>query len=794
MLTCTTIILLMLVVTIITQGISLRDSLVDKTTTLAKVIGANSQESLGLDRNYKATPILETLKAEPSIQVAYIFDSKNDLFAHYLNNKHTSFADTFSQQTFNSVNLQLAADKGKTVYNFTGNSLCLYSPVFQNGRYLGSVYLQAELNNILINLLWHAVIAIIFLTVALIIAYMLTARLQSHISEPLHQLMLRMKTVTEDKIYIQNKQPIVHNDITEIAEIQNSFDDMLIQINNRQNELQEHSHHLEEQVMKRTIDLQSSNNELRNTVHELGIARQEALEASAAKSKFLANMGHEIRTPMIGVLGMAELLLKKAGDNYQRELTRTILSSGESLMAILNDLLDISKIEAGKLELEKKPFNPVTTMESAVDVLANQAFEKGLEITTIPSPHLPEQLEGDAGRIRQIILNLLSNAIKFTAQGHISIFMNSTQTDDNHIKLNLRVCDSGIGLSEQAKEKIFNAFTQADISTTRNYGGTGLGLTIVKQLVELMGGNINVKDTKPHGCCFSVDIPFHIDANTKLSTQQAPHNINEKAIVATTNPDLAQFLTQHLAALGVTSSRVKSYTIVQQILEDPTDKTAMIFLDLALPDGGINFLLQEPHKINATKLILIAQRLYKLNNARQQLLGIDHLLIKPVKANQLRQLLFPTKGCEQAPTITKETTPKKSKKAKILLAEDNPTNQRLVQLILEQDNYKLTIVSDGEQAVQAADTIDFDLILMDCQMPVMDGYEAAKIIRKKNSTPIIALTAHASEHNDALCAEAGMDSQLHKPFRRQQLLSIIEKFLNQTINQTQNTVCTDDES
>lgn len=655
MLTCTVAILITLAVAVYIQGTTFRNSMIDKMTTLAEIIGANSQESLDLRMKYRATPILATLKTEPTIQAAYLFNAGNKTFAQYLNRRHTTFAQELEQNAFELKYLKLAAEQKKPLHFFTTSQLCVYSPIFHDGKYIGGVYLQASQDNLLRNLLWFTIAALIMFGITLTLALLMTLRLKKLITMPLQQLVVRMKTVTDEKVYTVEQLPHVDNNIIEIVELLSGFNEMLQQINQRKIALQQHSHKLESQVQERTNDLQQSYQDLQATVNELNIARNNALDASAAKSRFLANMSHEIRTPMIGVLGMAELLLKSSENNAQKELARTIHTSGETLMDLLNDLLDISKIEAGKLELEIAPFNPLELMEQSVSMLANTATNKGLEHSTTSAPNLPTTLHGDAGRLRQIILNLLSNAIKFTEIGRIHVSLDAETKANNNVHLKLSVCDSGIGMSNQQKKKIFAAFTQADSSTTRKYGGTGLGLTIVKQLTELMGGQIDVRDQVPQGTCFTIEIPL-------------------------TKGDNAQ-------------GQLPEPTTTQ-----PTDMQETI----VTPSGS------DKH---------------------------------------------------------------------ILLAEDNSTNQRLVQLILEQSGYQLTIVSNGQQAIEAMEKHHFDLIFMDCQMPIMNGYTATKIIRQASTVPIIAMTAHAGSDNIEQCYAAGMDAYLCKPYRQKQLLQIIEQFL-----------------
>lgn len=775
MLTCTVAILLTLAMSVYIQGTTFRTSMIDKITILAEVIGTNSQESLILRRRYRATPILATLKTEPTIQAAYMFDANSKIFAQYLQRKHTTFALELKQNAFESKYLEQAIKLKKTLHLFSAHKLCIYSPIFHDDKHIGTIYLQASQDELLRNLLWFLVAALIMLGITLPLAFLMTTRLKRFITLPLHQLVDRMRTVTGEKLYVPQQLPNINNDIVEIVELLSGFNEMLQQINQRELALQQHSLILETQVKDRTNDLQQSYQDLQATVQELNNARNEAIDASAAKSRFLANMSHEIRTPMIGVLGMAELLLKNSENNAQKELANTIYTSSEALMDLLNDLLDISKIEAGKLELETTPFNPIETLEHSIDILADTAAKKGLELTTVPALNIPTILLGDAAKLRQIILNLLSNAIKFTALGRISVSVESNRLAEDSICLKISVRDSGIGMSDQAKKKIFGAFTQADSSTTRKYGGTGLGLTIVKQLTELMSGQIYVRDQMPHGTCFTIEIPFKLSDEKKVgdAPQQLHCPIKRNVLIATVNPDLALMLTTHISAMGANTQTVTSASSVKEHLSAPSPPFDLVLLDSALPESIIA-LQQRDSCHPANNIVFMCSRNQTPTAEQQKMLGILTCLAKPVHVAELQQVVIHPELPK--PRATAAVAPPDCDKH-ILLAEDNLTNQRLVQLILESKGYQLTIVSDGQQALEAIKTQSFDLIFMDCQMPIMDGYTATKLIRQTSSVPIIAMTAHGGEENIEKCKTAGMDAYLCKPYRQKQLLQIIDRFI-----------------
>ena len=780
MLTSTIVLLLSLAASVYIQGTTFQDSMVDKLSTMARIIGDNSKEALALRKNYLAERIISSLELEPSIQLAYLFDRDNKVVTQYRNKKESSLAEELKKSPFKIERIAMVKNSAEMKHFLDLRYLTIYSPIFHEGDYIGCVYLQMSQNLIIRNLLLFAIAALGMLAATLGIAFLLTTRLKRLITHPLHQLVDRMNEVSAEQNYSCQRMPVINSDIVEIKTLLAGFCHMLKQIEKRENALQQYSHDLEEQVRERTKDLQQTNDELHGTIQELDEAKIAAQEASAAKSRFLANMSHEIRTPMIGVLGMAEQLMSRDLSEQEAELVRTIYSSGESLQAILNDLLDISKIEAGKLELDLYQFNPIETLDQAVELLADNAFKKGLELTTVTHTTVPSALTGDAGRLRQIILNLLSNAIKFTEEGHIVVDMNWLSKNERSGTLTVSVKDTGIGLDEEAKKNIFTAFTQADSSTSRKYGGTGLGLAIVKQLVGLMDGTIAVRDNDNHGSIFAVTIPFTQLATQEPRVQKTALSGQKNAIISSDNLQLQQMLREHLEAHGINVMLCDNATMTQHRLKEERKQVDLLLLDSALPGGAIS-LAKALHKEETVrpKVIFLGPRSQMFNAQEMTQLGIDTFLPKPVQTTLLYQALKTSSNVSKAPQH-KEATSEASHmqgQYRILLAEDNEVNQRLVQLIVRPLDYHLTIVSNGQQAVEAIEKENFSLILMDCQMPLMDGYEAAQHIRQQTATPIIALTAHAGEEDVLRCKEAGMTDYLCKPYRQKQLLDMIEKHL-----------------
>ena len=796
MLTSSLVLVLTLATSVVIQTATFRASMTDKLVTLAEVLSANTREALAFRQGWRAQRLIETVAAEPTIEVAAIFNAQHHPVVQFLNRNQTSFASEMERGIFQRQQLLQAGSSGRTLSLYRGRSLTVYAPVIHEGELLGGIYLQASQLPLLRNLLWVALAALLLLGLTLMLAYGLTLRLKRLITWPLHQLVDQMQRISSNPAAAPaqataTEQVTPIGDVREIRALQESFGQMLDQIRRHEAALQAHSSSLEEQVRRRTRDLLESNRSLQDTCQQLDLARDQALQASAAKSRFLANMSHEIRTPMIGVLGMAELLLQARLLPAELELARTIHSSGETLLALLNDLLDSAKIEAGKLELEQQPFRPVEVIEQACALLAESAFAKGLELTIQCQPDVPVELRGDSARLRQILLNLLSNAIKFTAEGSILVSLNCHKQQPDRAWLQLQVRDSGIGLSDSAKQTIFQPFTQADSSTSRQYGGTGLGLTIVKQLCELMGGSITVVDNVPRGSLFSLHLPF--DRTNEQRDLAAcwraclpPLPAARQLILASPFSELRAVLRLHLASHCEGSHSVCSTAELLTLLSDggPGDAPGLLLLDSALTDdlaGLLHQLAEQPGHDRWQRILIVPPR-QQLSTTGCAELGIAQQLTKPVGCKNLCQLLCPAPASACASAAPEPDTPVAPAAAAsqyhILLAEDNPTNQRLVQLIVEGAGYRLSIAGNGADALALLERDHFDLILMDCQMPGTDGYSATRQLRRQGyQLPVIALTAHAGNEEILLCQQAGMNDHLCKPFRRQQLLDLLIRYL-----------------
>jgi len=745
----------------VSESVAVRTALRADVGTLADVVSANSAGALVFDDQENAEETLRSLRYRRNVAAAAVYNQLGARVAYYAR------TDRAPSESVNALT------RGEHDGVFS-----VIRPVIHNGTRIGSVYVEASLDELYASMRRVLVIGLVAFLLAMGLAVLLSARLQRAIVAPLQRLSDAMAGVRSAGDYTIRVPRTERDD--EIDRLSSGFNAMLAEIQTREEELACHRATLEHQVAERTRELQA--------------AKQRAEDASHAKSEFVANMSHELRTPLNGVIGMTALVLETDLTSEQREYLSIAAGSAQSLIGIINEILDFSKIEAGRMLIEPEPVDLEAFIDDIVRSMALAAHQKSLEIAVIHAASVPARVRLDPHRVRQVLVNLLGNAVKFTERGGVTLRTQlGTPVSDGQAAIEFVVEDTGIGIASARLAAIFDPFTQADGSTSRRFGGTGLGLTISSRLIELMGGRISVDSVEGRGSTFRVLVP--VDDLSEPGDGGARELAGLRVLAVDDNAAARTAIEWQATRLGATVSVASSGTEAIQALhpvrgERPFD---VVLIDFQMPQRTGLDVLADAHRrglvlppavlaVTSSELSLVAAH----PHARYAPVHVH----KPVRRQDLAQAVLSarTTGAGAVAQAVRRApdgnaaSPQASR-VRVLLVEDNAVNQMVAQAMLVRRGFHVVVAGNGRDGVEIFQRERFDLVLMDIQMPEMDGFEALAAIRGLEAgtgrrTPVVALTAHALKEDRERCLAAGMDDYLSKPIEASRLFEIIRGVLD----------------